>query len=237
MSGSDVFVGMRLNSSSRPDHDPRPHPEPLSQSAEPADFIKGVDDDPSYSGRQGVTQFLIALVVAVQPDPPQIDSGPLHHSQLTAGADIDAESLVDHPTCHRRTQEGFGRVVDIPSLKGLSEGAGSVAQISLVHHVHRSADLAGNVDHAQTGYGEYPVLLLAYAAAPQTRQQCVDVTRHAQPTGSSCAGVGVDRAGDMGMCHIAKLCQTRSETPRFTRSRTSELLVTRSVVWPNSASV
>jgi hypothetical protein len=124
-------------------------------------------------------QFGVTLVVAMQPDAAQIDSGALYHRELTTGANVDAESLLGHPTCHRRTQEGLGGVVDVPSIESVGEGVSSGAQIGLIHHVHRGPDLIGNVNHAQASHVEHTVLVLAYAATPETRKQGVDVARHA----------------------------------------------------------
>ena len=91
----------------------------------------------------------------MQPHPPQIDTGALHHSQLTAGADIDAEPLLAHPAGHRRTEKRLGGVVDIPALEGIGERAGSRPQVGFIHHVDRSADLFGNLDDAEAGHREH----------------------------------------------------------------------------------
>src|SRR3954452_4746938 len=124
MCGGDVFVGVCFHPSSCPDHDPRPDLQLLSDSTKAADLVERVDDDPSDGGGQGITQLLGALVIAVQPDSAQIDSGALHDSQLTAGAHIDAEPFLGDPTRNRRTEEGFGGVIDVPSFKGFGKGAG-----------------------------------------------------------------------------------------------------------------
>ena len=157
----------------------------------------------------------------MQPYPPRINTGALHHSQLPAAADIDAETLLTNPTGHGRTQERLGGVVDIPTLEGSCECPSSRPQVGFIHHVNRCADLFGNLDHAQAGHTEHASCVLVDTGAPQAWQQCVDVAGNAQPARGPRGGVGVDRAGHVGMSHIAELCQTRSTSRRFFSPRTS----------------
>ena len=74
---------------------------------------------------------------------------------------------------------------------------------------------------AEAGHSEDAGFIFVDTGAPEDWQQCVDIAGHAKPAGSPRGGIGVDRAGHVGMRHIAELCQTRANSRGLTSPRTS----------------
>ena len=145
--------------------------------------------------------LFLALVVAVKRDPGRRHTGTKDDRQLTAGADVDAEALIDDPARHCRTEERLGGVVDVPTVECRSEGSGPASKIRLVHHVSRCADLLGELPHAYPSHDQLSIRVFAHAGTPQLRQQGVHILRQAEPARSTSGDVGVDRARDMAVGH------------------------------------
>ena len=181
--GGDVLVGVRLDPGGDPHHDPWTHAESagVDQPPDALDLVEGVRDDPTDAGVQRQLELGFALVVAVQTDRARIDPGPQGHGQLTAGAHVHAEPLLGHPAGDRGAQEGLARVVDVPAGERRGEVPGPGAQVVLVEHVDRGAELFGDLGDGQARDREHALGVLADVAAPQRRQQRVDVGR-ARPT-------------------------------------------------------
>ena len=201
--GGDVLVGVRLDPGGDPHHDPRPLAESAGgdQPPDALDLVEGVRDDPTDAGVQRQLQLGFALVVAVQTDRARIDPGPQSHGQLAPGAHVDAEALLGDPAGDGSAQEGLARVVDVPAGEGRGEVPGPGAQVVLVEHVDRRTDLLGDLGDGQSGDREHALGVLADVAAPQRRQQLVDVGGHPQPARRPAQDVGVDRARDMHVGH------------------------------------
>ena len=143
-----------------------------------------------------------ALVVAVQADPAQVHPGPLHHRQLAAGADVDAQTLLGHPAGHRGAEEGLGRVVDVPAGERARRrpGPGPAGPASSTTYAGVPTWSAISVTLSPATVST-PSLVLARPRRSRAGQQRVDVGGKAKPAGSAGGDVGVDRAGDVGVGH------------------------------------
>ena len=176
-------------------------PSSPGQRRQPADLVEGVDDDPADPGFQGGPDLRGALVVAVQTDAGGLDAGAEGHGQLAARTDVDAEALLRHPPGDGGADERLRRVVDVPVGERGSEGAGPIAEVELVDHVHGRADRGRDLVDPEPGNGEHAVGVLGRVGAPQPRQQSVHVVGSGQPAGRPGFGVGVDGSGDVGVAH------------------------------------
>ena len=134
----------------------------------------------------------------------RIDPGPQGHRELAAGADVDAETLLGDPAGHGRTEEGLGGVVDVPAGEGRPRtpvraraGRSRPPRTPACRPARRSRDVQSGDRAAR------PASSLSTPRAPQPRHQRVDVGRQPQPARGAAHDVRVDRAGDMGVGHLA----------------------------------
>ena len=123
--------------------------------------MEGVDDDPAHPELDGPLELGDRLVVAVEADPVHREAGPLGDRELTAGADVEVQSLLGDPPGDRRTEERLACVVDVAAREPVAERPGAGAEVLLVQDVRRgtvlghqvgqpdSPDLEGTVDLAR----------------------------------------------------------------------------------------
>src|SRR4029079_19571158 len=139
--GGDVFVGVRLDAGGDPDHHLGDGAQLGAQLLQPGDLVGRVDDDPPDARASGGAQFVRALIVAVQADPARVDSPAQGDGELSARADVQAQTLLRDPPRHAGAQERLSGVVDGPAGEGVAPLPGAGAEVVLVDHVDRAADL------------------------------------------------------------------------------------------------
>ena len=161
------------------------------------------------AGGQALPQLVEALVVAVQPDPGQVDAGPLRHGQLAAGADVEAQPLLADPAGDRGAEERLGGVVDLPARERLGEGAGAGAQVVLVDDVRPASRTARPARSTSTpATVSTPSSSLPTSALHSRGSSALTSSGSASQPGRAGGRVGVDRAGDVGVGHDVERCQT-----------------------------
>ena len=185
-------------------------PSPRRRPADRAGSISSKESTmirPTPASRASSSSVL-ALVVAVQPDRARVDPGPQGHGQLAPGADVDAEALLGDPagdgraagrTCRRSRRPSRRR----PSAKSRAR----VAQVVLVEHVDRRADLLRDLGDRQSRDREHALGVLADVALQSAGSRSLTSLGHRQPARRAAQDVGVDRARDMHVGHRLTLSE------------------------------
>ena len=104
-----------------------------------------VDDDPADAHVERPTQLGVGLVVAVHHEPIRGNAGGQRHVQLAAGGDVEPQALGVDQSRHRAAQERLGRVDHPAVTEHGHRGATPGAEVVLVVHEQRRAELPGQV--------------------------------------------------------------------------------------------
>jgi hypothetical protein len=109
--------------------------------------------------------------------------------QLPAGADVDVEALLHHPSRHLDAEERLARVVDARAradggglaVEGRARLGGAAAHVVLVDHVEGRAEAPGELGGGDPGDAEGAVVVTGGAAGPDRGIQRVRVVGELQP--------------------------------------------------------
>ncbi len=168
---------------------------------QPGDLVGGVDDDAADAALEGQAQFRLGLVVAVHADPRRVEAGAQRDGELAERADVEVQPLLGCPAGDGPAQEGLARVVHRPAGEGLAPVAGTAAEVDLVDHIGRGADLFGKVGEPDTADGDDAVGVARDGFAPQLRGKGVHILRPGQPDRGRGRRVGVKRARHVHVSH------------------------------------
>ncbi len=126
-----------------PGGDPEEDLERQAELDQPVDLVEGVDDEPRDAVLGRGDQFRAGLVVAVEDHPLGREAGSPGDGQLTAGADVETETLLGDPAGHRGAEKGLARVVDLTVILGKSTAplTHPAPHVVLVEDVGRRAEL------------------------------------------------------------------------------------------------
>ena len=147
--GLDVLVRVRLDARRHAHEQPGRVGATGGEPLEAVELVEGVDDDPPHSGLDRGAQLVGRLVVAVEHDALGREAGVERHVQLAAGGHVEIEALVAHEPRHRRAEERLARVRD-PVAELRSILAAAAAELALVVHVERRAELGREPDEIDT---------------------------------------------------------------------------------------
>ena len=109
-----------------------------AQSAQPADLIERVDDDPADADAERRRELLGGLVVAVAHEALTRRSSRERDRQFPTGGDIERHLLLEGQRRHRFAQESLRRVGNA-GLEALGSLAAPIAHVVLVVDEHRCA--------------------------------------------------------------------------------------------------
>src|SRR3954449_2088636 len=106
-------MGVRLDARRDAQQDPRTYAALLGHEGEAGKFLEGVDDEPADPVVESAFELGGGLVVAVEDDAVGRHAGALGDRELTAGADVETEAGVDHPSRDRDTKKCLTGVIDV----------------------------------------------------------------------------------------------------------------------------
>ena len=92
------------------------------------------------------------------------EAGAQRDGELAAGADVEPQPLLGHPARDRGAQERLGGVVDVAAREGVAPGPAAGAEVGLVEHVRRGAELGRERPHVDAAELEDAVVGAAGAA-------------------------------------------------------------------------
>src|SRR5699024_6196687 len=138
--------------------------------------------------------------------------GAQRDGELASRAHVQAQTVLLDPARDGPAQEGLARVVDVRAPvrlerlgEGVPEGAGTVAEVVLVEHEGRGADLLCDAMHVHAGDLDGSGGVARGAPRPQPVDEMVDVLGVGQP-GGGCV-VAVWGAGLVG-AHVCSWSRT-----------------------------
>ena len=149
--GLDVVVGGGLD----PRRDPDQHAlRPLEQPLGALDLVERVEDQMPDARLEGVAEFRLGLVVAVQVDPRRIEAGGQGHAQLAPRGDVDREALLAHHAVRGGGGKRLARVDHLEGIGAFLEGAhvfpGPAADVVLGVDIGRGAEPVGKLHQVAT---------------------------------------------------------------------------------------
>lgn len=124
------------------------------QAVESVELVEAVHHDVEHAGGDGLSQLLVGLVVPVHRAHRRRHAGREHRVQFPAGRDVEQEALLVGETRHRPAQERLGRVDDAAGTELRHRLAAAGAQVVLVVHVQRRAELLREAGHGDAPDGE-----------------------------------------------------------------------------------
>ena len=172
------------------------------------DLLDRVDDDATHADLDGTAQLGDGLVVAVQADVLGRELGAQCDSELTAGADVEPQTLLDHPARGGDTEERLAGVVDVGVRERVTEGASPGAEVVLVDDVGGGAELSGEVGDRLPRHRQHTIDL-GHVLRPQMIDQLVGVLRRLEPGGTAVAGLTVQGSCFVGPHVTSVLVQRR----------------------------
>ena len=142
LSRGDRAVAVDVDVGGHPDE----HPLALARQArEVGDLDVGIQHDAPDPDAGRVAQLVGRFRVAVHDDAGRVDPAGQGDGQLTGRADVDAEALFAGPARHRGGQQRLARVDDLDIAQRLAVAPGAAAEVGLVDHVGRGAELVGDI--------------------------------------------------------------------------------------------
>ena len=160
-------------------------------------------------------QFIKRFVVAVERDSFGRESGVQRDSELTAGSDIQRQTLLVHPARNFTAQEGFTRIVHVAAAAECrGDLATTAAEVVLVDDEQRGAVLGGQVGHGHTGDRHLTIGITNKVAGPDIRCEQQRIGGGLRPRRGAAVVdfLGVARAGGVSV-HI----RSGADTPRIVR--------------------
>ena len=125
---------------------PDQHPlRPSHFAGQVGDLHERVDDDAADAHRGGVVELVERLGVAVHDDPRRIDASRERGRQLTAGADVDARTLLGYPARDVGGQQRLGGIDDFGVAQCGAVAIEPVPKVGFVENVCGCAELVGDV--------------------------------------------------------------------------------------------
>ena len=196
--GGDEVVGVRVHARGQPEHHGGAAAGLGRERGQVGELVERVHDDPAHARLEGGAQLGVRLVVAVQADVGRVDAGGQRDRQLAAGGGVHAQALLGRPAGGGEGEHGLAGVVDVRSpaqvgergVEALAERAGAGAEVVLVHHEQRRAELRGERARAQALDGELAVGGAVHAGGPQAGHERVRVPRRRKPGGRERGGGG-----------------------------------------------
>src|SRR5687768_8092104 len=189
MCGSDVFMGMRLDTDGDAYEDGNEPVCGFGNFIESTDLIGCVDNDPADTSLHSLRELGDRLVVAVHFNPLRGEPSAFGDGKFAARAHIEAESVGGDPPCNRRRKQCLAGVVDVCTAAQPPESVGERitkvgrprTEILFVEHIGWRAESRGDFGDRYARDNERSVVRPVYVAWPQAFLEYVDVVRGLQP--------------------------------------------------------
>jgi hypothetical protein len=162
-------VGVRLDAGRHPHVAALPDAEPGGHGRDPLEVVERVDDEAPHPRRDGALDLLDRLVVAVEQHALGRHPAAQGHRQLPARAHVDRQALLSDPAGDRGAEERLGGVVDLLAAEGRAPLAAARAEVVLVQHVRRRAELRGQLAHVDPAQAQGAVVAALGGARPDDR--------------------------------------------------------------------
>ena len=169
LAGLDVRVRRGLD----PGSDPQQHAS--AAPAQPLDLVERVHHYVSHTDLERVVELGLALVVAVEVDPPRLEAARERQVQLPAAGHVGGQPLFDEQAVSRGAGKRLARVDHLEALdprpEGLDVGARPGAHVVLGVHVGGRTELARELDHVAAADLEPALLVQARAQGIYVRDR------------------------------------------------------------------
>ena len=142
---------------------------PVQLAGQQGDLGAAVDDDAPDARVGGRAQFGGGLGVAVHDDASRVHATGKADGQFARRAHVEAEALLGQPAGDLLGQHGLARVDDPHPAQRGAVAADAVAEVGLVEHVGRGAELVGDVAEAMSADAQPALVVHPRRERPDVR--------------------------------------------------------------------
>ena len=162
LSGADKIVGVGVDAGLNPEGDVGALAHLAGKAVQPLQLIVVVDDHQPHILPQGVQQFAVGLVVAVEADLLGRESGGQSGVQLSLRHDVQPHALIVHDPADLLAAEGLAGVADhspaaVKAVDRVAVASARRAHPGLIQHIQRGAVLPGKLHRVAPADGQVPL--------------------------------------------------------------------------------